>query len=78
MQAALRDLTRFGDRTYTLINVDRRAPTSTYQYVLRTSKRTLLYLFSIDDDGLVAGGDVFDPNPLAPDPPPVPALPAAK
>ena len=78
MQAALRDLTRFGDRTYTLVNVDRRAPTSTYQYVLRTSKRTLLYLFSIDDDGLVAGGDVFDPNPLAPDPPPVPALPAAK
>ncbi|HEY6234114.1 MAG TPA: serine hydrolase domain-containing protein [Candidatus Elarobacter sp.] len=79
IQAALRDLARFGDRTYTLVNVDRRAPTSAYQYVLRTPKRTLLYIFSIDDDGLIAGGDVFDPNPLAPDPPPAPAAaPAAK
>jgi hypothetical protein len=69
IQAALRDLARFGDRTYTLVNVDRRAPTSAYQYLLRTPKRTLLYIFAIDDDGLVAGGDVFDPNPLAPDPP---------
>jgi hypothetical protein len=78
IQAALRDLARFGDRTYTLVNVDRRAPSSAYQYVLRTPKRTLLYIFAIDDDGLIAGGDVFDPNPLAPDPPPAPAAPAAK
>ena len=78
IQAALRDLARFGDRTYTLVNVDRRAPTSAYQYLLRTPKRTLLYIFAIDDDGLIAGGDVFDPNPLAPDPPPAPAAPAAK
>jgi D-alanyl-D-alanine carboxypeptidase len=73
IQAALRDLARFGDRTYTLVNVDRRAPTSAYQYLLRTPKRTLLYIFAIDDDGLIAGGDVFDPNPLAPDPAPAPA-----
>jgi D-alanyl-D-alanine carboxypeptidase len=78
IQAALRDLARFGDRTYTLVNVDRRAPTSAYQYLLRTPKRTLLYIFSIDDDGLVAGCDVFDPNPLAPDPPPTANPPAAK
>jgi len=78
IQAALRDLARFGDRTYTLVNVDRRAPSSAYQYLLRTSKRTLLYIFSIDDDGLVAGGDVFDPNPLAPDPPPPAAPPTGK
>jgi CubicO group peptidase (beta-lactamase class C family) len=78
IQAALRDLARFGDRTYTLVNVDRRAPTSAYQYLLRTPKRTLLYIFSIDDDGLVAGGDVFDPNPLAPDPPPAATPPTAK
>ncbi len=78
IQAALRDLSRFGDRTYTLVNVDRRAPTSAYQYLLRTPKRTLLYIFSVDDDGLVAGGDVFDPNPLAPDPTPVAGPPAAK
>jgi CubicO group peptidase (beta-lactamase class C family) len=78
IQAALRDLARFGDRTYTLVNVDRRAPTSAYQYLVRTPKRTLLYIFAIDDDGLIAGGDVFDPNPLAPDPLPTPAAPAAK
>ncbi len=77
IQAALRDLGRFGDRTYTLVNVDRRAPTSAYRYLMRTPKRTLLYVFSIDDDGLIAGGDVFDPNPLAPDPPPA-TVPAAK
>ena len=52
------------------MNVDRRAPTSSYQYLLLTPKRTLLYIFAIDDDGLIAGLDVFDPNPLAPDPPP--------
>ncbi len=72
-QAALRDLARFGPRTYRLVNVDRRAPTSTYQYSMRTSKRTLLYIFAIDDDGLIAGADVFDPNPLAPDRSPSPA-----
>jgi D-alanyl-D-alanine carboxypeptidase len=65
--AALRDLARFGPRTYRLVNVDRRAPTSTYQYVMQTSTRALLYVFAIDDDGLIAGADVFDPNPLAPD-----------
>jgi CubicO group peptidase (beta-lactamase class C family) len=78
IKAALRDLARFGDRTYTLVNVDRRAPSSAYQYVMRTPKRTLLYIFAIDDDGLIAGGEVYDPNPLAPDPPPAPAAPAAK
>ena len=72
-QAALRDLARFGPRTYRLVNVDRRAPTSTYQYLVDTPKRTLLYVFSVDDDGSIAGGDVFDPNPLAPDPSPAPA-----
>ena len=72
-QAALRDLARFGPRTYRLVNVDRRAPTSSYQYLLQTPKRTLLYLFSIDDDGSIAGAEVFDPNPLAPDPSPAPA-----
>jgi D-alanyl-D-alanine carboxypeptidase len=71
-QAALRDLARFGPRTYRLLNVDRRAPTSAYQYLLQTPKRTLLYIFAIDDDGLIAGLDVFDPNPLAPDPPAAP------
>ncbi|HEY0393779.1 MAG TPA: serine hydrolase [Candidatus Elarobacter sp.] len=76
-QAALRDLSRFGPRTYRLVSVDRRAPSSAYQYLLITPKRTLLYVFGIDDDGLIAGIDVWDPNPLAPDPAPAP-LPAPK
>jgi hypothetical protein len=71
-RAALRDLARFGPRTYTLIDVDRRAPTSAYAYLLRTPARRLLYIFSVDDDGRVAGADVSDPNPLAPDPAPSP------
>jgi D-alanyl-D-alanine carboxypeptidase len=75
-QAALRELARFGPRRYELVNVDRRAPTSSYQYLLQTPRRTLFYVFGIDDDGLILGGDVFDPNPLAPDPPPTLAAPA--
>jgi hypothetical protein len=71
-QAALRDLARFGPRTYRLVNVDRRAPTSSYQYIMVTPVRTLIYIFGIDDDGMIAGGDVFDPNPLAPDRPAAP------
>jgi CubicO group peptidase (beta-lactamase class C family) len=71
-QAALRDLARFGPRSYRLVNVDRRAPTSTYQYLLRTARRTLLYLFSVDDDGSIAYCEVYDPDPLAPDPPAAP------
>src|SRR6202011_3065819 len=66
-QAALRDLARFGTRKYRLVNIDRRQPTSSYQYLVETPKRTLFYLFSVDDDGSIAGADVFDPNPLAPD-----------
>lgn len=64
---ALRGLARFGSRHYTLVSVDRRAPTSAYEYLLQTSKRLLVYVFSLDDDGKVAGAEVFDPNPLAPD-----------
>ena len=64
---ALRGLARFGSRRYTLVSVDRRAPTSAYEYLLQTSKRLLVYVFSLDDDGKVAGAEVFDPNPLAPD-----------
>lgn len=75
-QAALRALAAYGPRRYTLLNVDRRAPLSSYQYLMQTPKRTLLYIFSVDDDGTLAGGDVFDPNPLAPDL--LPSLPALK
>jgi D-alanyl-D-alanine carboxypeptidase len=71
-QAALRDLARFGPRTYRLVNVDRRAPVSSYQYLMITPTRTLIYIFGIDDDGLLDGGTVFDPNPLAPDRPAAP------
>jgi CubicO group peptidase (beta-lactamase class C family) len=71
-QAALRDLARFGPRTYRLVNVDRRAPVSSYQYLMITPSRTLLYIFGIDDDGMLEGGTVFDPNPLAPDRPAAP------
>lgn len=71
-QAALRDLARFGPRTYRLVSVDRRAPSSSYQYVMTTPTRALIYIFAIDDDGLIGGGDVFDPNPLAPDRPAAP------
>jgi D-alanyl-D-alanine carboxypeptidase len=66
-QAALRSLAAYGPRSYTLLAVDRRAPTSTYQYLLRTRRRTLIYVFVIDDDGQLGGGDVFDPDPLAPE-----------
>lgn len=66
-RTALRQLARFGARKYTLVTVDRRAPTSAYEYLMQTSKRLLVYVFSLDDDGRVAGAEVFDPNPLAPD-----------
>lgn len=64
-QAALRSLAAYGPRGYTLLAVDRRDPTSTYQYLLRTPRRTLIYVFAIDDEGRLGGGDVFDPDPLA-------------
>jgi CubicO group peptidase (beta-lactamase class C family) len=65
-RTALRNLALYGPRRYTLVSVDRRSPTSTYAYLLQTQKRTLLYVFAVDDDGLIAGADVSDPNPLAP------------
>jgi D-alanyl-D-alanine carboxypeptidase len=76
-QAALRGLARFGPRTYTLVSVDRRAPVSSYQYLMRTAQRALIYVFAVDDDGMIAGGDVWDPNPLAPDAPAAPAAPVS-
>lgn len=65
-QAALRALAAYGPRSYLLLAVDRRPPTTTYQYLLRTPRRTFLYVFEAEDDGSFGAGDVYDPDPLVP------------
>jgi CubicO group peptidase (beta-lactamase class C family) len=53
-RAALHALAKNGSRTYTLLGIDRRAPTTVYQFRLETPARTLLYAYMRDDAGSVA------------------------
>lgn len=59
-RAALKALAALGKRTYALITTDRRPPTTAYIFMVKTAKKTLLYAYSRDDDGLVAGTEVID------------------
>jgi CubicO group peptidase (beta-lactamase class C family) len=52
--AALRALAALGPRTYTLAGIDRRPPSTGYEFLLDTPKAHLIYYFSVDDSGLVA------------------------
>ena len=59
-RAALQMLTALGKRTYTLVSTDRRPPTTAYIFTVKTPAKTLLYAYSRDDDGLVAGAQIID------------------
>lgn len=59
-RAALQALAPLGKRTYTLISTDRRPPATSFIFTVKTPKKTLLYAYSRDDNGLVAGADVFE------------------
>jgi D-alanyl-D-alanine carboxypeptidase len=59
-RAALQALAALGKRTYTLITTDRRPPTTAYLFAVKTAKKTLLYAYSRDDDGRVAGAEVIE------------------
>lgn len=59
-RAALQALAALGKRTYTLISTDRRPPTTSYLFAVKTPKKNLIYAYSRDDDGLVAGADVIE------------------
>lgn len=77
---ALRDLARFGARTYTFAGLDRRAPTTAYEFLVATPKQRMIYLWQRDDDGTVAGIALIPQVSFAPAPVPsaVPtAVPAA-
>ncbi len=79
-RAALRALAAFGPRTYTLVDVDRRAPATSYEFLVKTPTAQLIYVYARDDDGSVAVADVirrvtFAPVPAA-TPPPAASTPA--
>jgi CubicO group peptidase (beta-lactamase class C family) len=59
-RASLRALAALGKRTYTLLSTDRRPPTTAYLFAVKTAKKTLLYAYSRDDNGLVAGAEVIE------------------
>jgi CubicO group peptidase (beta-lactamase class C family) len=75
--AALRALASFGKRTYTLAHVERRAPTTSYLFLVTAGSHQLVYLYEWDDDGSIAGTLVISRltfGPAAPSPSPsVPA-----
>ncbi len=57
---ALQALAALGDRAYTLVSTDRRPPTTAYLFMVKTPKKVLLYAYSRDDNGLVAGAAVVE------------------
>lgn len=59
-RAALQALAALGPRTYTLVSTDRRPPTTSYIFMVKTAKETLLYAYSHDDNGLVAGAQLIE------------------
>ncbi len=59
-RAALRALASLGPRTYTLLNTDRRPPATSYEFLVKTPKKTLIYVYSRDDNGLVAGAGLIE------------------
>lgn len=59
-RADLQALAGLGKRTYALISTDRRPPTTAYLFMVKTPAKTLLYAYSRDDNGLVAGAEVIE------------------
>ena len=79
-RAALRALAALGPRHYTLVGVDRRAPATSYEYLVKTSTAELVYVYARDDDGSIAVADVIRHVTFAPaakaTPPPAASTPA--
>jgi D-alanyl-D-alanine carboxypeptidase len=78
--ASLRALAAYGKRTYTMAGFDRRAPTSSYVFMIKAGSQQMGYIYSRDDDGSVAGIALvpqisFGPA-AVPSPSPAPAKPA--
>ncbi len=59
-RAALHALANLGKPTYTLMTTDRRPPATAYLFMVKMSKKTLIYAYSRDDNGQVAGVQVID------------------
>lgn len=78
--AALRAIAAFGPRTYTLADVDRRAPATAYIFLVKTPKAQFIYAYGRDDDGSVVAAEVIRRVTFAPaakgTPPPVASTPA--
>ena len=69
--AALRALAALGPRKYTLLEVDRRPPTSGYIFTVKTPQKSLLYVYAKDDDGKISGAGVIENVDYAPSPKPL-------
>ena len=53
-RAALRALSRYGPRKYDLESIDRRKPTTTYVFSVKTRTKSTMYVYKWDDDGKLA------------------------
>ncbi|MBV9104243.1 MAG: beta-lactamase family protein [Candidatus Eremiobacteraeota bacterium] len=53
-RAALRALSQYGSRKYTLVGTDRRRPTTTYFFTVETKKKPFDYQYKWHDDGRIA------------------------
>jgi hypothetical protein len=58
--AGYRALARLGARKYTLAMVDRRAPSTGYEFLLTTPKASMVYVYAIEDSGLISGVGVYE------------------
>jgi D-alanyl-D-alanine carboxypeptidase len=64
--AALRALGAYGKPRYTVAGFDRRAPTSSLVFMVTVGSRQMAYVYSLDDDGSVAGAGVVPRIDFAP------------
>lgn len=75
-RTALRALSQYGTRTYTIAGIDRRRPTTTYAFVVQTKRKKFNYLYKWDDSGKIADililPDVVFPREAIPKPSPAP------
>jgi CubicO group peptidase (beta-lactamase class C family) len=70
---ALASLAALGPRTYSLLMVDRRPPSTGYEFLVKTPKKTLVYVYSRDDDGSVGAAGAFEVVDYSPAPSASPA-----
>lgn len=62
-RSELEALSAFGPRTYTVLSTDRRPPTASIGYIVKTPKKSFVYYFARDDNGQVAAvltADIVD------------------